>query len=182
MSTEDNADTAEDSTAGTDTATGTPTTDTDTADTAGVDDTDGSSAAATADELADEVDKWKAMARKHEKAAKAYEAAEAERAQAEMTELDKAQQAASEATSTVLELRRRLVAVEHGLPAELAARLQGTTEDELVEDAKRLAELLPPKPTTPTPAQAGIGTAAGTPVEDPMALHRQFTGGGPAGT
>ncbi|MFG0329230.1 MAG: hypothetical protein ACF8PN_04960 [Phycisphaerales bacterium] len=180
MGTEDNADTAEDSTAGdADTATGTAPTDTGAADTADAGDTGQDTDGATPDELQAEVDKWKAMARKHEKAAKAFEAAEAERAQAEMTELDKANARADEAAGEVLELRRRLVAAEQGLPPELGSRLQGSTEDELVEDAKRLAELMPTKAPTPSAAKAGIGTAAGEPAQDPMALHRQFTGGGP---
>ena len=39
---------------------------------------------------------------------------------------------------TVLELERQLVAVSFDLPPELAGRLQGTTREELEEDAKKL--------------------------------------------
>ena len=137
--------------------------------------------AATAPEPAageDEVGKWKALAKKHEKENRRLLAEAQERAEAELSELDKAKAAADKAHTEALDLRRRLVAVEHGLPAELATRLQGDTEDDLVEDAKRLAELVAPEPPKrPTPAEAGIGTASGEPTTDPRELHRQFLAG-----
>jgi hypothetical protein len=44
---------------------------------------------------------------------------------------------------------QRAVAAEHKLPADLATRLQGTTRDELVTDAKALAKLLATPPDAP---------------------------------
>ena len=53
---------------------------------------------------------------------------------------------------------QRAVAQEHKLPADLASRLQGTTKDELVADAKALSALIPPPTPTPEPAPPTPGT------------------------
>ena len=183
MTTEDNADTAEDSTAGSDKPAGnipaTPAAEGDKPD-ADQAETDDELDGAKPEDLRRKAETWREMARKHEKENRRLLAAEAERQQAELSELDRAKADADTAKAEALELRRRLVAAEHGLPPELGNRLQGDTEDELVEDAKRLAELVPPaKPPTPSAADVGIGTAPGEPSGDPMELHRQFTAGGP---
>jgi hypothetical protein len=54
---------------------------------------------------------------------------------------------------------RAEVAAERGLPPALAARLQGTTRDELEADADALKALIP--------ATTGNGGAPGTPAPDP---------------
>ena len=127
-----------------------------------------------------EAAKWKALARKREKVEERlakFEAAEVVRANAELTELEVARNEAAAEREARLFLTRRVIASEHGLPAELAARLQGSTEEELADDARQLAELLPAKtPATPSPAAAGIGTASGTPNMDPSEAHRRLTG------
>jgi len=64
----------------------------------------------------------------------------AEQAQARVKELEAAIAARDHA-----ELQRT-VAAKAGLPADLAARLQGTTEAELEADAKALAKLIPAAP------------------------------------
>lgn len=53
---------------------------------------------------------------------------------------------------------RRRVADKHGLPAALAVRLMGDTEDELTADAKELAKLVTATPAAPTRVP---GAAAG---------------------
>lgn len=60
---------------------------------------------------------------------------------------------------------REQVANDAKLPADLAARLVGTTRDELVADAAKLAALLPPASGTP-----------GTPAPDPSQGPRSGTG------
>lgn len=72
-----------------------------------------------------------------------------------------------EATGRVSELEpqvtRLSVAMAKGLPAELADRLRGTTEDELNEDADRLLALIPSgsdvglRRPAPVPSQGGTG-------------------------
>lgn len=48
------------------------------------------------------------------------------------------------------------IALDLGLPKEIAARLQGSTRDEMVADAEQLLELLAPakRPTTRKPTEA----------------------------
>jgi hypothetical protein len=68
------------------------------------------------------------------------ELSELERFKKENAELQKQQETAS------LEALRLRVALEKGLPANLAARLQGSDYDELAADADSLSELIPGKP------------------------------------
>jgi DNA repair exonuclease SbcCD ATPase subunit len=79
------------------------------------------------------------------------EAEEAKRKEAEMSELQKAEQRAANAEAEAAKLRleglRSKVALAAGLPAAFADRLQGATEDEMSEDAKKLLEAMPVKPT-----------------------------------
>lgn len=95
--------------------------------------------------LEDEVAKWKALARKHEGNAKTNaDAAKRlkELEDADKSELQKAQDAAAEATrkAEAAELRavRAEVAADKGLTAKQAARLVGTTREELEADADEL--------------------------------------------
>ena len=127
-------------------------------------DTDTSEPTPSPSPVADEAAKWKALARKHEAQAKANaEAAkkldELENAQKSeqqrLTErAEAAEKAAAEATSRLL---RAEVAMEKGLPAALAARLTGTTKEDLEADAEQLLTLV----TKPAPGKASdalVGT------------------------
>jgi predicted RNase H-like HicB family nuclease len=81
------------------------------------------------------------------------EAAETKRQQAEMTELQKVQKEADELKAQLkkaqLDRMRYDAAQKIGIPAALAARLQGETPEELEADAKAILELLPKQPTKP---------------------------------
>ncbi len=126
-----------------------------------------------------EATKWKELARKREKVEERlakFEAAEQERAEAEKSDLERARDEVTNEREARLALTRRVVAAEHGLPPELAARLQGTTEQELNDDAAGLAELIPKAQTNPPAKLAGIGTAPGVTELDPLAMHRKLTG------
>lgn len=55
----------------------------------------------------------------------------------------------------------------HGLPDAMVARLQGTTEEEILADAEELAKLLVPgKPAPPAPLDPRGGRNPGTPPDD----------------
>ncbi len=132
-----------------------------------------------------EAEKWKALSRQHEaragkdaKELARLKAEEQEREDAAKTELERTSEALSRERAERLGLQRRTVAAEAGLPAELAERLQGETEEELVADAARLAELMPAeKPSSPPAKAAGIGVTGGEPTEtDPIKLARQWSG------
>lgn len=103
-------------------------------------------------DLQAEVDKWKALARKHESQSKANADAArklAEREDADKSESERAQAKAAEAEQRAVEAERRAerleVALEKapdGLPIQqirkLAKRLQGGTREELEADATEL--------------------------------------------
>lgn len=125
----------------------------------------------------DEVAKWKALARKHEAQAKAN--AEAARRLDELENAQKSEQqrlteraesaekAAQEANSRLL---RAEVAMEKGLPATLAARLTGSTKEELEADAEQLLALVA-KPAPGKASDALVGTRTPpAPAEDVEAL------------
>ena len=82
----------------------------------------------------------------------------------ELYEAAVAKQEAAEAKAKGLELDalKTKVAAAVKLPAGLAARLQGETEEELTEDAKLLAASLP-KPSFETDAGKGTGGDGGVP-------------------
>lgn len=92
-----------------------------------------------------EADKWKALARKHEKAAadlrpladKAKELEDAGRSELERATAD-AQAAQARATKAENDLMRVRVALRSGLNETQAKRLVGDTEEELETDAKDL--------------------------------------------
>lgn len=103
------------------------------------------------------------QAKKDAKRLAELEAKERERAEAELTEAQKAVKRAEEAEAKSKKLEadilRRDVIAETGLPAVFADRLKGETKDELLADAKQLAETLPtlkvaPKVNTTNPANA----------------------------
>jgi hypothetical protein len=76
------------------------------------------------------------------------------------------QRAQSEAATAQLEAIRYRVALEQGLPVEIAMRLQGDTLDDLTKDAATLKALLTPTNGTPAmkagaaPDSAPTGTTA----------------------
>jgi len=99
-----------------------------------------------------EVEKWKALARKHEEQAKANSAAAKRLAALEEAQKTAEQKAAEARTAAEkerddarLELLKRDAADEAGLPKSWASRLRGTTKEELEADAKELAKDLAPK-------------------------------------
>lgn len=78
------------------------------------------------------------------KAAKFDEAEEANKSELDKA-LARADKAETELEAARLDALRSRVAAAKNLPAELAGRLTGTTEEELEADADTLAELLRPK-------------------------------------
>lgn len=122
---------------------------------------------------------WKALSRKNEAAAKKARAELAslrkqleqmvspEQAADTATQLAEAQKALSEAETERLRWR---VATIKGLPPEMAERLIGSTEEEMAEDADRLASLLA-KPTKAMAAREGVSN---TPPEAPALTATQL--------
>lgn len=90
--------------------------------------------------------------------------------EASKTELQKAQEAAGKVPTLEADNLRLQVALEKGLTgdrAELIARLQGSTKEELAADADKLLALLAPgapaepQPPRPNPAQGASATGPG---------------------
>lgn len=83
-----------------------------------------------------------------EKRLAAIEADKKKAEEAQLTEQNKwkelAEKREQELTAERTERLRLSVAVKTGLPADLAARLRGATEEELLEDAKQLAQFMKP--------------------------------------
>lgn len=81
------------------------------------------------------------------------EAKEKERTEAEMTELERLKKQNAELLETqkqhAYEQAQRNAAKEAGLDVDLADRIRGETPEAMMEDAKRLAELMPKKPQKP---------------------------------
>ena len=116
------------------------------------------------------------LLRKTEKDLDRFRKAEEEARKASLSEAEKLREENSELGSKLQDLLRRSVAAENGLDDELAERLRGVTEEELQEDAQRLAALLK-TPTKPSPRDAGIaapGSTDETPT-DPRELHKKWT-------
>jgi hypothetical protein len=114
------------------------------------------------DDPAAELEKWKSLARKHEERAKANATAAEELARikdAEKTEAERMAEQLETERAERLAMARELAATRAGLPPEMAARLQGSTPEELAEDAKKLAETLKVStaPPTPRPPAADAG-------------------------
>jgi len=91
------------------------------------------------------------------------QAADEQRKEAQLSELEKANKRAAELeaklkTTELREMRGRIGA-EYKLPAEIAERLQGDTDEAMKADAKKLADALPKQPTlTPTNPPSGQAT------------------------
>ena len=92
---------------------------------------------------------WKAEARKHEARAKENAAAAARLAAIEEASKTEAEKLAARVTAAEAErdtartdLLRSRTALTKGLPADLADRLRGSTEEEMAEDADRLLALI----------------------------------------
>jgi hypothetical protein len=127
------------------------------------------------------VDYWKQRARQNEQQAKANaEAAKRlkEIEDRDLSELQKAQrdreEIAAENARLKSESARNRVALAKGLPAEIAATLNGSTEDELAAHADALlAWRSNVPPTTPRP-DPGQGPRPTTPESDAEQEYRLF--------
>lgn len=89
--------------------------------------------------------------------------AKAKAAEAKAASADEALARADKAEADVLKLR---VALKYGLPEQIAQRLQGATEEELVKDAEDLLALFSPKTPTNRPRQKLSGSGGG---DEPVA-------------
>lgn len=119
--------------------------------------------------------KWEAQAKKDREARKALEdrLKQAITPEQVATTSEALAAAQTDAEALRMENTRLKVALSEGLPADLAVRLLGGTEDEIREDANRLKALL--KPATPA-ADAKKGQASTPPAgkPDPNELLRQI--------
>lgn len=117
------------------------------------------------------------LLRSNEKELARLKKSEEDRRRAELSETEKLREEIAEKDSKLGKLLRKSIAAEHGLDAEFAERLQGVTEEELAEDAERLAALVKPKP--PKPEDVGIGVPGSSDGEetDPVKAHRAATAG-----
>lgn len=115
--------------------------------------------------------KERAARREAEKNAKAGNAAierlaaiedEQKTEQQKLTERAERAEAAEKAAAE--KLLRAEVAMAKGLPPALAARLQGSTREEMETDADALLALVPSKPAAPPPAEAGVGAGGKPPA------------------
>lgn len=113
-----------------------------------------------------EVDKWKALARKHEEQAKANSAAAKRLAQLEDQQKSTEQRLTDQLTAAVTRAEtaeqaatRLRVALSKGLPADLADRLRGDDEAALSADADALLALV-------TPATADVDNSTPGPRPD----------------
>jgi hypothetical protein len=113
------------------------------------------------------------LLRENEKELKRFRKVEEDRRRAEMTETDRLREELAERDSKLETLLRAKIAADHGLGDELAERLRGVTEEELAEDARRLAALV--KPSKPSARDVGIGAiGAETVPSNPRELHRAW--------
>lgn len=122
-----------------------------------------------ADAPADDTAKWKAMARKHEAEAKRNAAAAKRLAEIEDAQKSESQRASERIAALEAEVRQRdlslmrgRVAASFDLPAPLADRLQGDSEEEMSADAEALVAALKERYVARSvPSQRD--TAAGSP-------------------
>jgi len=116
---------------------------------------------------------WKAEARKWEKQAKA-DAEARENAKRILEGKDAELTAAQQATAAADLTRMRYeIAYANNLPPDLAERLRGDTEDEIKEDAKKLAAYAKPKPKSDARADDKGG---GDTKESPNEMLRRLAG------
>lgn len=122
-----------------------------------------------------ELERWRALARKHEAEAKRNADAAAKLRQiedAQKSEVEKLRDAAAAAEARAkqaeAEVLRWRVAVRLGLPPALASRLQGDTEEAIEADARDLMEAVGNKgQVRDLPRdRAGVSGATGKPAED----------------
>jgi len=115
----------------------------------------------------------RARAVKAEKALQALQTAADERAKAEMTELERFKadndRLTKESAKAALESTRYRVALEKGLPADLASRLQGDDYDSLAADADSLSALVAARPNGQPRADRSQGTKSESAPTDPAA-------------
>lgn len=74
------------------------------------------------------------------------------------------------------QIQIRDVAAKHGLPAELAAVLQGDTPEALEEHAKTLAKFAAPAPQEPDNPKGGLDPNSEAESNDPRVLRRLAAG------
>lgn len=119
----------------------------------------------------------RARADKAEKALKELQADADARANAELTELERFKKEAEELrtgkTKAELEAIRFSVALEKGIPANLAARLQGVDRESIEADADALAELVSVKSgqVRPDPSQGPKSTITKQTPAQQFAAH-----------
>lgn len=113
-----------------------------------------------------------------EKELKAFKADAEQRANAELSELERfkkeAEELRSAKTASELEAIRYSVALEKGIPANLAARLQGNDRESIAADADSLTELIGTKPTgqvRPDLSQGPKSTVGATTPAQAFAAH-----------
>ena len=121
----------------------------------------------------DELEKWKALARKHEKDAKANAKRAQELEDRDKTEsqkaADRSTKAESDAAKANAEVLKLRVALKKGLSETQAKRLVGETEEELESDADELLESFKPSDDKGKPGSKPTEDlkGGGDPTEDP---------------
>lgn len=118
------------------------------------------------------------LLRETEKENKRLKKSEEEARLAELSETEKLREELKSKDEKLDSLTRKTIAVELGLDESLAVRLVGATEEELREDAERLAALL--TPSKPKSKDVGLGGVPGNGDDaptDPVAAHRAATAG-----
>lgn len=129
----------------------------------------------------DDTAKWKAMARKHERAAKALEKQLADIEAAKLSDLERAQQEAQQAAKRAEEAELRAMRIEvaaaKGLTPSQAKRLVGSSREELEADADEIIADFGSRPQV-TAQSTGAG-AVGPPAEsdDPNSWLRRAVSG-----
>ena len=118
----------------------------------------------------------RAAARKANARARELEAELRAREDAEVPLEDKARQAEEAAAAAELRALRIEVAAKAGLDLQLASRLQGSNEEELLADAEALKGLTVSAPAQPAvPPEGGLRQPAPTPT-DPIKAHNALMG------
>lgn len=122
-------------------------------------------------------------ARAAQKKLEAYEKAERERKDAELSETEKLKRelaaAQAQLKASQLDNMKRTIAAAVGLPAPLAARLQGDDEETLKADALALLESLPKaEPKKPTLPVTNPGNNAGGGDTEAQRRARIYSPGG----
>lgn len=133
------------------------------------------------DATAREAEKWKKRSRANEDQLKALreQVKQLVDPQAVATVESRLAETSQQLSQAQAEAARYKVALDVGLPADLAARLVGTTEDEMREDAKHLLSLVKTTPAGAVNAAAASGPTPGqTQPTDLNTLLRAAAGKG----